>query len=160
MSVLRYTVVDDAGTISFVGPGHAMKMLAAACAKEPADFRSLLDAAGRYDAVFAKSVLDGLSIFDEHNTAEDHAFSDVQFADIDPRRCPPFRVLNDAMRHRSLEPVGAGLVVYNLPARRIIQVQNSYAELHRQGRGRHRENGRPVQRLYHYKLPETWTILP
>ena len=160
MSVLRYTVVDDAGTVSFVGPGHAMKMLAAACAKEPADVRSLLDAAGRYDAVFAKTVLDGLSIFDEHNTVDDHAAGDVQVAGSEPKSSPPFRVLNDAMRNRSLEPVGAGLVVYNLPARRIIQVQNSYAELKRQGRGRHRENGRPVQRLYHYKLPESWTILP
>jgi hypothetical protein len=160
VSVLRYTVVDDAGTVSFVGPGHAMKMLAAACAREPGDVRSLLDAAGRYDAVFAKTVLDGLSIFDELNTAEDHAASDAQFAEIEPKKSPPFRVLNEAMRNRSLEPVGAGLVVYNLPARRIIQVQNSYAELQRQGRGRHRENGRPVQRLYHYKLPESWSILP
>ena len=160
MSVLRYTVVDDAGTVSFVGPGHAMKMLAAACAKEPADFRSLLDGAGRYDAVFAKTVLDGLSIFDEHNTAEDHAAGEAQVSGSEPKSTPPFRVLSDAMRNRSLEPVGAGLVVYNLPARRIIQVQNSYAELHRQGRGRHRENGRPVQRLYHYKLPDSWTILP
>jgi hypothetical protein len=160
VSVLRYTVVDDAGTVSFVGPGHAMKMLAAACAKEPVDVRSLLDAAGRYDPVFAKTVLDGLSIFDEHNTAEDHAAGDAQVVGSEPKSSPPFRVLSDAMRNRSLEPVGAGLVVYNLPARRIIQVQNSYAELHRQGRGRHRENGRPVQRLYHYKLPEDWTILP
>jgi hypothetical protein len=160
VSVLRYTVVDDSGTVSFVGPGHAMKMLAAACAREPADVRSLLDAAGRYDAVFAKTILDGLSIFDEHNTAEDHAASDAQFADVEPKDSPPFRVLNEEMRIRSLEPVGAGLVVYNLPARRIIQVQNSYAELQHQGRGRHRENGRPVQRLYHYKLPDSWTILP
>lgn len=160
MSVLRYTVVDGMGTVSFVGPGHVMKMLAAACAKDPADIRSLLDATGRYDAVFAKTVLDGLCIFDEHNTAEDYASGEAQVTEIEPKRSPPFRVLSDAMRNQSLEPVGAGLVVYNLPARRIIQIQNSYAELHRQGRGRLRENGRPVERLYHYNLPDSWTILP
>ena len=160
MSVLRYTVVDDAGTVSFVGPGHAMKMLAAACAKEPADFRSLLDAAGRYDAVFAKTVLDGLSIFDEHNTADDHAAGDAQVAGSEPKSSPPFRVLNDAMRNRSLEPVGAGLVVYNLPARRIIQVQNSYADLMRKDRGRLRRDGRPVRAYYWYELPADWSIVP
>ncbi len=160
MSVLRFTAVDEAGTVSFVGPGHAMKMLTAACAKGPNDSRELLDAVGAYDAVFAKTVLDGLSIFDEHNTVDDFGASDRHLAEVDPRESPPFRVLNEALRRRSLEPAGAGLVVFNLTARRIIQVQNGYTELERQGRGRIRENGRPVQRLYHYALPTSWTILP
>lgn len=157
---MRYTVVDDAGTISFVGPGHVMKMLAAGCTKAPTDSRALLDAVARYDAAFATSVLAGLTVFDEHNTADDHAAIEARLAEVDPRESPPFRVLDETTRRRSLEPVGAGLVVYNLLARRIIQVQNSYAELERQGRGRIRDDGRPVQRLYHYTLPADWTILP
>ena len=160
MSVMRFTVVDEAGTVSFVGPGHAMKMLAAACTSEPADVRSLLANADRYDPLFVKTVLDGIRVFDEHNTPDDHAEIVARLEAVEPKMSPPFRVLDEGTRRKSLEPAGAGLVVYNLPARRIIQVQNSYAELERQGRGRMREDGRPVQRLYHYKLPASWTILP
>ncbi len=119
MSVLRFTVVDDAGTVSFVGPGHAMKMLAAACAKGPGDYRELMEAVVAYDAVFAKTVLDGLRIFDEHNTLDDFGAGEQHLAEVEPRESPPFRVLTEAMRRRSLEPVGAGLVVFNLSARRI-----------------------------------------
>lgn len=137
-----------------------MKMLAAGCAKEPADFWGLMEAVGRYDAVFAKAVLDGVRIFDEHNTRDDHSEVVTRLGETDARGDPPIRVLDERTRRRSVEPAGAGLVVFNLVARRIIQVQNSYAELESKGRGRLRENGRPVQRLYHYALPATWTILP
>ena len=59
-----------------------------------------------------------------------------------------------------LEPVGAGLVLFNLKERRIIQVQNSYAAVKRQDRGRIHEGGEPTTRLYHYKLPADWQLLP
>lgn len=157
---MRFTVVDESGTISFVGPGHAMKVLTAACCKAPIDSKSLLEYAGAYDATFAGSVLDGLSVFDEHNTPEDHAAIAAHLAVAAPEDAAPFRVLDEVTRRCSLEPVKAGLVLFNLPARRIVQIQNTYAELQRQGRGRLRQNGRPIQRLYHYKLPADWTILP
>lgn len=157
---MRFTVVDGAGTISFLGPGHVMKILAAACAKGPADSKALLSLAARYDARFVGTIVDGLAVFDEHNTTDDHAAIVTRLSEAAPAESPPFRVLDAVTRQKSLEPVQAGLVLYNLPARRIVQVQNSYAELPRQGRGRIREDGRPVQRLYHYKLPAEWTILP
>jgi hypothetical protein len=59
-----------------------------------------------------------------------------------------------------LEPVRYGLVVFNLIARRIVQVQNSYANLERSDRGRIRVEGKPVRRLYQYSLPEEWSIVP
>lgn len=157
---MRFTVVDDAGTVSFVGPGHAMKMLAAGCARGAADFWALLDALGRYDEEFARAVADGVRVFDEHNTPDDHAEVARRLATSEPSERSPFRVLDEVTRLRSLEPTGAGVVVYNLAARRIVQVQNSYAELERRGRGRIREGGRPGRRLYHYALPDAWTILP
>jgi hypothetical protein len=59
-----------------------------------------------------------------------------------------------------MQPARLGLVVMNLRDRRIIQIQNSYAELDRKGRGRIRANGRPTRTLYHYELPESWRIVP
>jgi hypothetical protein len=71
-----------------------------------------------------------------------------------------FRVVDEATRRRSLEPGLGGLVVYNLRAKRIIQVQNSYADLQRKDRGRLRRDGRPVRAYYWYELPADWSIVP
>lgn len=97
---MRFTVVDEAGSISFVGPGHAMKMLAAGCAKEPADFWELMEAVGRYDGVFARTVLDGVRIFDEHNTPDDHSEMVTRLEESDSREDPPIRVLDELTRRR------------------------------------------------------------
>jgi hypothetical protein len=75
-------------------------------------------------------------------------------------RHPVLRVLDEETRHESLEPVSIGLVIFNLPAKRIIQVQNSYGVLKRSDRGRYFENGQPTERLYFYRLPGDWSLLP
>lgn len=77
-----------------------------------------------------------------------------------PVELPPFRVVDERTRHLSLKPVATGLILYNLKALRIIQIQNSYAEVQRADRGRVRQNGRPTRILYYYKLPEEWNIVP
>lgn len=157
---MRFTVVDANGTASFVGPAHALKMLAAACCRRPTDFKSLLRHAGAYDGQFVSGVLSGLAVFDEHNTAED--FSEIR-GSLDratPDETPPFRVVDEATRYWSLQPARVGLVVFNLTARRIVQIQNSYGELPRRGLGRVRQEGKPTSRLYRYELPPEWTILP
>ena len=69
-------------------------------------------------------------------------------------------VLDEQTRRASLEPARLGLVVFNLPARRIVQIQNSYANLERSDRGRVRRNGQPVQTCYSYTLPDEWSIVP
>ncbi|HEX5497673.1 MAG TPA: hypothetical protein VFX03_00540, partial [Thermomicrobiales bacterium] len=71
-----------------------------------------------------------------------------------------FRVTDEATQHRSLEPARYGLVVFNLPARRIVQVQNSYHDLLCADRGRLRRDGRPVRAYYRYALPDDWSIVP
>lgn len=73
---------------------------------------------------------------------------------------PVFRVVDDVTRNQSLEPVKIGLVIFNIPAKRIIQVQNSQALLRDSDRGRYFENGQPTDRLYFYRLPSDWTIVP
>jgi hypothetical protein len=59
-----------------------------------------------------------------------------------------------------LEPRRLGVIIFNLKARRIVQVQNSYSELLRSDRGRVRVDGRPTRQIYRYSLPEEWAILP
>lgn len=155
---MRFTIVDQQGSMSFVGPCHALKVLAAACSRQPDDHRSLMTLAADYDAGLAKQVLDGLAIFDEHVDPGD---GETVRAIVDQRGSePPFRVLDDVTRRLSLQPGRAGLIVFNLKARRIVQVQNSYADLRRKDRGRLRRDGRPIRALFHYELPPDWSIVP
>lgn len=158
--MMRFTVVDHMGTMSFVGPCHALKALAAACSRGPEDHRHLIGLLGDYDKLLQKELTAGLHVFDEHNTRTDtraiHNVLDV----CKPVTSPPFRVVDERTRNMSLEPVRYGLVVFNLNARRIVQIQNSYANLERSDRGRIRVNGKPVRRLYQYSLPDDWTIVP
>ncbi|HEU0116474.1 MAG TPA: hypothetical protein VFQ80_17420 [Thermomicrobiales bacterium] len=148
MSTMRFTIVDGAGTTSFVAPPHALKMLTAACSKGAADHIELLREAEAFDPILFGQVIAGLT------GAEGSA----------DRRCDgedaAFRVVDEATKHRSLEPARYGLVVFNLSARRIVQVQNSYHDLLRADRGRLRRDGRPVRAYYRYALPDDWSIVP
>lgn len=160
MDVMRFNIIDAGGTVSFVAPCHTLKVLAAACAENPSTLDELLERSEPYDPQLRMFVLDGLAVFDEHNTGENPEAirSALQF--VAPEKAPPFRVIDSVTREASLTPVCSGLVIYNLPAKRIIQVQNSYANVERQDRGRIRENGRPTRKLYRYRLPEEWRLLP
>jgi hypothetical protein len=157
---MRFTVVEPEGTLSFVGPAHALKMLAAACCREPADVKTLLRLAADYDGQFAGGVLAGLAVFDEHNTPGHAGAIHRRFDPEAPDETPPFRVVDDATRRWSLMPARAGLVLFNLPARRIVQIQNGYGDLPRSGLGRIRQDGKPTRSLYRYTLPQDWSILP
>jgi hypothetical protein len=158
--MMRYTVVDAGGTVSFVGPCHALKALAAACSREPADHRRLLGLLREYDGGLSERWIAGLMVFDEHNTPKDPRAVHHWLEDIEPTAAPPFRVVDDVTRRASLQPVRYGLVVFNLIARRIVQVQNSYDNLQRADRGRVRIAGKPTRRLYRYQLSDEWSIVP
>ena len=160
MTLIRFTVADARGTASFVGPCHAIKMLVAACARNPATLDELLDIAATYDHEFARGVLNGLAVFDEHNTRGNAAQIAQTLAGHCSADWPPFRVSNEITHRASTQPAQAGLIVFNLVAKRIIQVQNSYAEIQRRDRGRLRDGGRPTRRLYHYELPHSWSLVP
>lgn len=160
MSVIRFTLIDETGTASFVGPCHAIKMFVAACSQHPTTGDQLLSIVRHYDFDFVQSVESGLAVFDEHNARENTANFDTLVQSTNSRDLPPFRVLNPTGRHASLQPAGTGLILFNLPARRIVQVQNSYADVLRTDRGRVRRNGRPTRMLYRYTLPDEWKIVP
>jgi hypothetical protein len=159
MNVMRFNLIDPEGTVSFVAPCHALKVLTAACARDPRDLDSLLEYTEPFDPALKPFVRNGLAVFDEHNTRENLAAIREALEHEKPRAAP-FRVLDARTREASLTPVHAGLVIFNLPAKRIVQVQNAYAEVERQDRGRVRAGGSPTERLYHYRLPEDWSLVP
>lgn len=160
MSRIRFTVIDETGTFSFVGPCHVIKMLVAACAHEPHTVGEMLEIARAFDPEFVDGVRSGIAVFDEHNTAGNlEAFASWRDK-LAPADLPPFRVLDESGREASLEPAGTGLILFNLRSRRIVQIQNSYADVLRADRGRIRRNGRPTRTLYHYSLPDDWRIVP
>ncbi len=160
MNIIRFTVIDRAGTISFVGPCHAIKMLVAACSRLPGTIAELLEFARPYDATFVTDVMSGLIVFDEHNTPENPRSFRGVISQRPAPSLPPFRVFDDRAREASLTPVKAGLIVFNLAERRIIQVQNSYDEIRREDRGRIRRHGKATRALYSYQLPAEWSIVP
>lgn len=160
MNVIRFTVVDDEGTTSFVGPCHTIKMLVAACSRNPSTTNELLEYTRPFDEQFVQEVRSGLAVFDEHNTEENAAAFHEWASDLKNRSLPPFRIFDDSMRQESLQPAGTGLLVLNLKEQRIVQVQNSYEEVQRQDRGRVRREGEPIPVLYRYSLPNSWRIVP
>lgn len=164
MFVMRFTIIDHSGSVSFVAPCNVLKALVAACSKYPTDVASLLDASVRYDSDLKDRVLNSLSIFDEHNSEGkyDQIHSAIDYAEEQhsAQNIPAFRVVDETTREASLSPVMAGLVLFNLKERRIIQIQNTYDNVRRQDKGRIHKNGEPTQQLYHYKLPADWQIVP
>lgn len=157
---MRFTIIDQDGTVSFVGPCEALEALVAACARFPRTLNELLEAATPYHSSLRESVLSGLAVFDEHNSPENYGNILAALEICRPADLPVFRVLDERTREASLRPVKAGVVVFNLAARRIIQIQNTYCEIRRRGRVRIIENGQPTNRVRRYELPAEWSLVP
>lgn len=135
-------------------------MLVAACAKGPDTVQQLLDYTIPYDGEFVKSVRNGLAQFDEHNLEGDTQEIDERIHSESNDELPPFRVYGEMTRKASSYPARTGLIIFNLSARRIVQVKNAYWEIERKDRGRIRRSGHPVKFLYHYSLPSEWSLVP
>ncbi len=157
---IRLTVVDTEGTVSFIAHASAAVALAAACASNPTTLRELLDESRRFDKALRDKVLNGLAVFDEHNLPDDLSAIHQQLATLAPRNTPVFRVLDPITREASLRPVRSGVVLYNLPARRIVQIENTYEPLVPSGEVNY-HNGKFLSiRLVPYKLSPDWIIVP
>lgn len=156
----RVNVIDHKGTISFLAPPHGLKVLAAAITQGATTGGQLLAFAHAYDAAWAMNIRMQVMRFDEHNveTVDDRYQSAIESSDKPGH--PAFRVMDSETRKRSLVPGRLGLVVFNLKERRIIQVQNNYADLRRKDRGRIRVEGEPTDLLFHYELPRDWALVP
>lgn len=159
-NTMRYTVIDARGSVSFVAPVGSLKPLIAACSHRPSSVGELLRAVARYDDQVAQDVASGLAVFDEHITPDTperlHQLLDV------PEQTPPvFRVLDERTREASMKAARGGLVLFNLKARRIIQVHNNILRVRRRDRGRVRSGGVPIDnQLYSYELPADWSLVP
>lgn len=140
---VRVNVVASDRTASFLMPVHALKMCAAACVSNPETLDAFFTALGQYDPALA---------------------DDLSSALRDPGDAPwesrAFPVESAEDRVASQHAAPGGMVIVNLTGKRIIQVQNAVAEIEREGRGRLRRNGRPVQVYYRYLLPEAWSLVP
>jgi hypothetical protein len=160
-NVMRFTVIDERGTVCFLAPPESLKPLIAACSHRPASVGALLRAVRPYDDQLADDVTRGLAIFDEHVTADTperlHALLDSDLGNANP----VFRVLDERSRQESMRAVRGGLIIFNLKAQRIVQVHNNVVRVRRRDRGRVRAQGTPVDgHLYSYELPEDWSLVP
>jgi len=133
VNVMRYTVIDERGTVSFVADCAALLPMVSACADGAQTLEDLLEAVDRSGFPLKEYVTSGLAVFDEHNSPTNLRAIHAAIAYFPPHELPVFRVLDDITRQASLQPVKAGAIIFNLPRRRIIQLQNSYAEIRRMG---------------------------
>lgn len=156
----RINIIDRTGVVSFTGPPHGPKMIAACVAKSPESTLALLALARPLDESWIDSVTRNLLTFDEHNVgALDASFrTDVLCRNDAGHRA--FRVVDAQTRQRSLVPAALGLIVFNLKDHRIVQIHNVYDDIRRKDRGRIRVNGSPTNQLFHYALPDDWAVMP
>jgi len=160
LDVMRLTVIDARGTVSFVAHTSAAVALAAACAGNPTTVAELLEASRRYDRDLHRMVMSGLAVFDEHNLPGNVDDIHEQLRSLPPQKTPVFRVLDDVTRNASLQSVRAGVILYNLTRKRIVQIANTYELLTRSGEVNY-HNGRFLsRRVFSYELPPEWSIVP
>lgn len=131
MNVMRYTVIDPIGVASFIGPCDALRPLLVGCVGGAATLEELLRAAERSGAQLFDPVTSGLAVFDEHNAYGNFAAIHGAIEHLHPHEMPPFRVVDDRTRQASLQPVKAGAIIFNLPKRRIVQLQNTFSDVTR-----------------------------
>ena len=160
MNLLRLTIVDPNGAISFVAHGEALPALMRSCATNPKAMYDLLERAEPYYSGLLERVANGLVMFDERNTKDNHDFIHRALELAAPDETPVFRVVDDVTREASLRPVKAGCVVINLTARRVITLQNGYIPIPRNGRGEIFDGERLTGATFVYRLPQTWSLVP
>jgi hypothetical protein len=160
VDVMRLTVIDVRGAVSFVTHTSAAVALTASCAQDPDTLQELLAISRTYDRGLQELVLTGLAVFDEHNVPEDTRSIREQLRRLPPRDTPVFRVLDDETREASLQPVRAGVILFNLLRKRIVQIVNTDEPLARAGEVNY-HNGRFLSRyVMDYELPAHWSIVP
>jgi len=160
VDVMRLTVVDRRGSVSFVAHTSAAVALTAACAQGPESLDELLRAVKTYDRGLRELVLNGLAVFDEHNLPDQLAAIHEQLRTLPGRATPVFRVLDEVTREASLQPVRAGVVLFNLPAKRIVQIANTDERLGRSGTVNYHNGAFLSVRAFDYELPPEWSIVP
>ncbi len=160
MNVLRCTVIDRNGAVSFIAHVDALPALLAACTSNPQDLAELLALAEPHYRGLWEYVLSGLAVFDEHNAPGRYERIHKALTTLPRHRQPVFRVVDDLTREASLRPVKAGAVIFNLPAKRIVQIANSSQEIRRRGRARVFDGRCHTDATFTYHLPDEWAVVP
>jgi len=160
MNLMRCTIVDASGTVSFIVDGEALPALAAACSRNPATLYALLDGVDPLYGDLRDRVLNGIAMFDERNVPGHYEAIHQALDFCAPHEQPVFRVVDDRTREVSLQPVKAGVVLFNLVGKRIVQLHNSFREITRSGRYRVFDGHRHTNRIFSYRLPGEWAIVP
>lgn len=160
MNVLRCTVIDKSGAVSFIVHVDALPALVAACTANPKDLAGLLALAEPHYRGLSDYVFSGLAVFDEHNTPGHYERIHKALTTLPRHQQPVFRVVDDLTREASLRPVKAGAVIFNLPAKRIVQIANSSQEIRRRGRARVFDGRRHTDTTFTYHLPDEWALVP
>jgi hypothetical protein len=160
MNLLRFTLIDGSGGISFVADADVLPALLRGCQHEPSTSAELLHLAESYYHGIEDRVLNGLAMFDERNVPGSYEAVHQALAFCAPHQQPPFRIVDDVTRDASLQPVKAGAILFNLTRKRIVQLQNTYREITRAGRGRIFDGERLTRRIFNYELPSQWRLVP
>lgn len=160
VNVIRCTVVDCRGAVSFIVHADALSALTAACSANPSSLEELLKGAEPYYHYLREQVLNGLAVFEERNARGNYQAIHQALEFCPPHEQPVFRVVDDLTREASLRPVKAGAVIFNLRARRIIQIINTYQEIRRMGRARVFDGSGLTDTVYSYRLPKDWVLVP
>jgi hypothetical protein len=160
MNLMRMTVIDAGGGVSFVAHGEAIPALLRACAAGAGSFGELIDAADPYYHGLHEHISNGLAMFDERNLPGHYEAIHSALSHARPEESPLFRVVDDVTREASLRPVKAGAIIINLLDRRIVQLQNAYQEIRRSGRGRVFDGERLTNDMFWYNLPKDWALVP
>lgn len=158
--MMRFTVIDGRGAVSFVAHCEAALALVAACANNPADLDALLTHADRYYPDLRRYVLNGLAVFDEMNAEGAHEAIRATLAAAVPAEQPVFRVVDPVTREASLRPVKAGGILLNLRSKSIVQIQNGYQEITRSGQVRRFDAASGAGGTHTYRLPDDWSLVP
>ena len=160
MNLLRLTIIDPAGGVSFVGHGEALPALLRSCATNPPTLDELLERVEPLYHGLRVHVANGLAMFDERNVPGRYAAIHNALEQAQPNDTPVFRVVDEATREASLRPASAGAVVINLVDRRVIILQNGYQPINRTGRGEIFDGERMTGDTFVYRLPKTWALVP
>ncbi len=160
MNLIRCTVVDRCGAVSFVAHCDVLSALVAACAASPPSLERLLDLSEPYYRNLRDYVEAGLAVFDEENVRGRHNAIHEALRRAPPHEQPVFRVVDSVTREASLRPVKAGAIIFNLKAKRIVQLMNSYREIRRSGRGQIFDGSGHTGTVFSYRLPREWALVP
>lgn len=160
MNLFRFTIIDCSGGISFVAHGDALPALLKACSDGPDTVSGLLDRVDPYYRNLRDYVLNGLAVFDEKNAYGNHDAIAKALDFCRPHEQPVFRIVDERTREESLRPVKAGGIIFNLCAKRIVQIQNTYREIGRDGKGRIFDGENMTDFVFQYRLPAEWQLVP